>query len=160
MSATPSSSHTHFFLFDQQKIIQFEHAIAWNLLSRDSSISHDELDSTGFYLDPLTMSLVDFTQWSQTHEGQTTLHHTPYIWLNFAKFVDGRSYSIAQLLRHRYEYKGQLLAYGSWSVEQIPLLKNLSFDGFQVHEHDQASDWGVRVDALLSLEPKHYQPTL
>jgi uncharacterized protein (DUF934 family) len=48
--------------------------------------------------------------------------------LDFPKWVDGRAYSLARLLRRRYRYAGELRATGHVLVDMLPLLARCGFD--------------------------------
>lgn len=50
--------------------------------------------------------------------------------VDFAKFTDGRGYSIAYLLRSRYGYRGQLRAIGDVLPDQLFYMKRVGFDAF------------------------------
>ena len=50
--------------------------------------------------------------------------------INFPKFVDGRGYSTAALLRQRYGYAGELRAVGNVLHDQLFFLKRVGFDSF------------------------------
>jgi uncharacterized protein (DUF934 family) len=67
--------------------------------------------------------------------------------IDFPKFTDGRGYSIAYLLRSRFNYRGELRAIGDVLPDQLFYMKRVGFDAF-----------AVRVDkdirhALRSLQP-------
>lgn len=51
--------------------------------------------------------------------------------VNFPKFVDGRGYSIAALLRTRYCYRGELRAIGEVLRDQFFYMKRCGFDSMQ-----------------------------
>lgn len=51
--------------------------------------------------------------------------------VNFPKFVDGRGYSIAALLRTRYGYGGELRAIGEVLRDQFFYMKRCGFDSMQ-----------------------------
>jgi len=55
------------------------------------------------------------------------------ITLNFAKFSDGRAFSTARLLREKYGYGGELRAVGNVLSDQIPFMRRVGFDAFEVH---------------------------
>ena len=55
----------------------------------------------------------------------------PLIAINFPKFVDGRGFSVARLLRDRYGYQGELRAVGQIIRDQLFLLKRCGFNAFQ-----------------------------
>jgi uncharacterized protein (DUF934 family) len=48
--------------------------------------------------------------------------------LNFPKWVDGRAYSQARLLRARYRFRGEVRAAGDVVVDMAPLLHRTGFD--------------------------------
>jgi phosphoadenosine phosphosulfate reductase len=53
--------------------------------------------------------------------------------LNFAKFSDGRGFSTARLLREKFGYGGELRAVGNVLSDQIPFMRRVGFDAFEVH---------------------------
>jgi uncharacterized protein (DUF934 family) len=60
--------------------------------------------------------------------------------LHFPKWVDGRAYSQARILRSRYRFAGEIRATGEVLVDMMPLLKRTGFDavvlrGDQIKEH-------------------------
>jgi uncharacterized protein (DUF934 family) len=55
----------------------------------------------------------------------------PLIAINFRKFVDGRGFSVARLLRDRYNFKGELRAVGQIIRDQLFLLKRCGFNAFE-----------------------------
>jgi len=54
--------------------------------------------------------------------------------INFPKFVDGRGYSYARILRDRLDYQGELRAIGDVLHDQLFYLKRCGFDSFAVRE--------------------------
>jgi uncharacterized protein (DUF934 family) len=59
----------------------------------------------------------------------------PLVALDFPKFADGRAFSLAQLLRGRYGFKGELRASGEVLLDEIPLMLRCGFDSFEIaHE--------------------------
>lgn len=50
--------------------------------------------------------------------------------VDFPKFVDGRGYSTASLLRQRYHYEGELRAVGDVLHDQLFFLKRVGFDAY------------------------------
>ena len=48
--------------------------------------------------------------------------------LQFPKWVDGRAYSQAHILRKRFRYEGEVRAVGDVVVDMMPLLKRTGFD--------------------------------
>lgn len=73
--------------------------------------------------------------------------------LQFPKWVDGRAYSQAHLLRSRYRYAGEVRATGEVLVDMMPLLKRTGFDAV-VLRADQSVEAAERA---LRFFPGHYQ---
>lgn len=73
--------------------------------------------------------------------------------LQFPKWVDGRAYSQARLLRSRYRYEGEIRATGEVLVDMAPLLARTGFDAALLRA-------GESVDAArraLGFFPQFYQ---
>ena len=81
------------------------------------------------------------------------LPHASLVVLHFPKWVDGRAYSQARLLRSRYRFKGEIRATGEVLVDMVPLLARTGFDA-AVLRHDQSIEAAERA---LSFFPAHYQ---
>ena len=73
--------------------------------------------------------------------------------LQFPKWVDGRAYSQARLLRRRYGFTGEVRATGEVLVDMLPLLKRTGFDAAALRA-DQSLDAAERA---LRFFPGHYQ---
>lgn len=73
--------------------------------------------------------------------------------LQFPKWVDGRAYSQAHLLRNRLRYSGEVRATGEVLVDMVPLLARTGFDA-AVLRHDQSQEAAERA---LHFFPGHYQ---
>ena len=54
--------------------------------------------------------------------------------VHFPKFVDGRGYSTAALLRQRYAYTGELRAVGDVLHDQLFFMRRVGFDSFALKE--------------------------
>lgn len=63
--------------------------------------------------------------------------------LHFPKWVDGRSYSLARILRSRYRYTGEIRATGEVLVDMVPLLARTGFDA-AVLRADQSRETAQR----------------
>ena len=50
----------------------------------------------------------------------------------FAKFTDGRGYSLARRLRDEFDYRGEIRATGEVLLDQIPLMLRCGFDAFAI----------------------------
>jgi uncharacterized protein (DUF934 family) len=64
--------------------------------------------------------------------------------LHFPKWVDGRAYSQARLLRNRLRYRGEVRATGEVLVDMLPLLHRTGFDAVQLRA-DQSLESGERA---------------
>ena len=80
----------------------------------------------------------DVGVWFASNEGPEALEadvgRVPVIAVNFPKFADGRGYSTAALLRTRYGYTGQLIAFGEVLRDQFNYLVRCGFDTLQPRE--------------------------
>jgi uncharacterized protein (DUF934 family) len=81
----------------------------------------------------------------------------PLVVLDFPKFADGRAFSLAQLLRRRHSYKGEIRAGGEVLLDEIALMLRCGFDSFEIaHEPTlQALRSGWKPPVSL-----YYQPSL
>lgn len=75
--------------------------------------------------------------------------------LDFPKFSDGRAYSTARLLREKYGYTGELRAVGNVLADQIPLMRRVGFDTFEVKN---APTRRALAEDRLAEVTLHYQP--
>jgi len=73
--------------------------------------------------------------------------------LQFPKWVDGRAYSQAHLLRARYRFAGEVRATGEVLVDMLPLLQRSGFDAVALRA-DQSVDAAKRA---LGFFPAYYQ---
>lgn len=62
------------------------------------------------------------------------LDKLPAIAINFPKFVDGRGYSYARILRDRLNFEGEIRAIGDILHDQLFYLKRCGFDAYAVRE--------------------------
>jgi uncharacterized protein (DUF934 family) len=60
--------------------------------------------------------------------------------LEFGNFKDGRSYSLARLLRERYGYGGQIRAVGDVLRDQIFYMRRCGVDAFELRADRSAQD--------------------
>jgi uncharacterized protein (DUF934 family) len=56
----------------------------------------------------------------------------PVIAVSFPKFMDGRGFSIARLLRDRDGYTGEIRAVGEFTLDQLPLMRRVGIEAFDV----------------------------
>lgn len=61
------------------------------------------------------------------------LAHFAVVAVNFPKFVNGRGYSTASLLRQRYGYRGEVRAVGDVLHDQLFFMARVGFDAFALH---------------------------
>ena len=54
--------------------------------------------------------------------------------VDFPKFVDGRGYSTASLLRQRYHYQGELRAVGDVLHDQLFFMQRVGFDSYALKD--------------------------
>jgi uncharacterized protein (DUF934 family) len=54
--------------------------------------------------------------------------------IQFPKFTDGRGYSIAQQIRSRYAFKGELRATGDVLFDQLQFMARCGFDAFEISD--------------------------
>lgn len=58
--------------------------------------------------------------------------------VDFPKFVDGRGYSTASLLRQRYHYQGELRAVGDVLHDQLFFMRRVGFDAYALKAEKDA----------------------
>ncbi|MBI3367848.1 MAG: DUF934 domain-containing protein [Burkholderiales bacterium] len=73
--------------------------------------------------------------------------------LHFPKWVDGRAYSQARLLRSRYRFSGEVRAVGEVLVDMLPLLQRTGFDAVVLRRDQRVA----AAERALSFFPGHYQ---
>ena len=73
--------------------------------------------------------------------------------LQFPKWVDGRAYSQAHILRSRYRFKGEIRATGEALVDMITLMQRTGFDAVALRA-DQSIEAAERA---LRFFPGYYQ---
>lgn len=73
--------------------------------------------------------------------------------LHFPKWVDGRAYSQARLLRSRFRFSGEIRATGDVVVDMLPLLARTGFDAVSLRS-DQSRD---AAEQALAFFRGHYQ---
>ena len=86
-------------------------------------------------------------------EVEPDLPRLALIVMHFQRWVDGRVYSQAHLLRSRYRFAGEIRAIGQVLVDMLPLLQRTGFDAV-VLRADQSREAAERA---LHFFPGHYQ---
>ena len=67
------------------------------------------------------------------------LEYFVIIAVNFPRFVDGRGYSSASLLRQRYRFQGELRAVGDVLHDQLFFMRRVGFDSYALKDGKDAS---------------------
>src|SRR5262245_15622797 len=75
--------------------------------------------------------------------------------LSFPKFGDGRAFSTATLLRERYRFAGELRAVGNVLSDQIPYMRRVGFDSFEVTHGPTRR---ALAEGRIAEVKLHYQP--
>lgn len=91
--------------------------------------------------------IAEVSEWTFETKEAVTLRSFSQIILPFPRFVDGRSYSLARLLRDPLQYQGRLLASGEIALDQVPYLYEVGFDGFEV----PTSPLNQQLESILSM---------
>ena len=84
------------------------------------------------------------------------LHRIGLVALDFPKWVDGRAYSQARLLRSRYRYAGEVRASGEVLVDMMPLLERTGFNSVVLRPGQDR----LAAERALRFFPGHYQGDL
>lgn len=82
---------------------------------------------------PSTGLVLDSTEVPEQIQGD--LADIPVIAVVFPAFADGRGFSIARLLRERYNYQGEIRAIGAPIRDQLTYLSRVGFNAFELAEH-------------------------
>ncbi len=101
-------------------------------------------------LPPGTLTVANTDDVSQL---AAALAGVPAVALQFPKWVDGRAYSQAVVLRGRLKYTGEIIATGEVMIDMLPLLRRCGFDAAQLVA-GQSLD---AADRSLGFFPGHYQ---
>jgi phosphoadenosine phosphosulfate reductase len=91
----------------------------------------------------------------KTDEIAADLAHFALIALDFPKFSDGRAFSTARLLRDKYGFTGELRAVGNVLADQVPFMRRVGFNSFEV---THAPTRRALLEGRLAEVTLHYQP--
>lgn len=98
--------------------------------------------------------------WLAPHEDPAALtpfvERLPVVGVQFPKFADGRGYSSAYLLRQRFGYRGELLAFGDLGRDQLFMLRRVGFSAFALREGTDLADAIKAFDDF----PERYQASV
>ncbi len=75
--------------------------------------------------------------------------------LSFPKFSDGRAFSTARLLREKHGFRGELRAVGEVLADQIPFMRRVGFDSYEVANRPTRL---ALVEDRIADVTLHYQP--
>jgi phosphoadenosine phosphosulfate reductase len=75
--------------------------------------------------------------------------------LDFPKFSDGRAFSTARLLREKHGFAGELRAVGNVLADQIPFMRRVGFDSYEV---TNAPTRRALAEGRIADVTLHYQP--
>ncbi|MCR5882751.1 DUF934 domain-containing protein [Rhizobacter sp. J219] len=96
---------------------------------------------------------VIFPNDADIEELEADLPRLSLVALQFPKWVDGRAYSQAHILRSRYRYKGEIRATGEALVDMVSLMQRTGFDAVALRA-DQSIEAAERA---LRFFPGYYQ---
>jgi uncharacterized protein (DUF934 family) len=68
--------------------------------------------------------------------------------LEFPKFVDGRAYSQARLLRERYGYRHELRATGNVLRDELQFMQRCGFDAFEIDDPKALESWQAAIKEI------------
>jgi uncharacterized protein (DUF934 family) len=68
--------------------------------------------------------------------------------LEFPKFVDGRAYSQARLLRERYGYRNELRATGNVLRDELQFMQRCGFDAFEIDDPKAVESWQAAIKEI------------
>ena len=77
---------------------------------------------------------------TKLEEVADSLINLPLIALEFPKFVDGRGFSLARLLKERHHYKGELRAVGDVQRDQIDFMRRCGIDSYALRADKDPAD--------------------
>ena len=131
----------------EQRIIKDGEVVSnhWQLISKDSTT----LPEGEHLILPLALWLThestltarkDIAVWFDSEEFPDTawaekLKKLPLIAIHFPIFTDGRGFTTARLLRQRFDYHGEIRAFGHVLREQMCYMKRCGFNRFVLAEH-------------------------
>jgi len=74
----------------------------------------------------------------KVEDAAADLAHFAVVAVHFPKFVDGRGYSTAALLRQRYHYQGEVRAVGDVLHDQLFFMQRVGFDSYALKDGKDA----------------------
>lgn len=117
----------------------------WQLLSEDSAAVKEVADksilplSTFLKLSDSLSSTTHLGVWINNdidiNEVAEKIIHLPLIAIQFPGFMDGRGFSLARLLRDRFNYTGEIRAVGHVIRDQLCYLNRCGFNAFVLDDN-------------------------
>ena len=82
--------------------------------------------------------------------------------VHFAKFTDGRGYTLARLLRSRHDYRGELRATGDVLPDQVFYMYRCGFNAFEVRADKRLEPMTAQLQRCAAAQRRHGlgQPSL
>lgn len=103
--------------------------------------------------DALPAGILVLANTEDVTEHAEALRSAPAVALQFPKWVDGRAYSQAVVLRGRLKYAGEIVATGEVMLDMLPLLRRCGFDAAQLVPGQSLA----AADRAFGFFPGHYQ---
>ena len=88
---------------------------------------------------------------------QDQLNNFDVIAVNFPAFADGRGYSLARLLKERYNYQGEIRAIGDVLIDQLYFMKRCGFDTYLLKDGLEAEK-ALQPSVTPTSLPMTYKP--
>ncbi|MDR2220039.1 MAG: DUF934 domain-containing protein [Methylobacillus sp.] len=96
--------------------------------------------SARFALGEIGVWLDSFEPLEELTGSLADINSLPLIAINFPRFVDGRGFSMAALLRTRYGYKNELRSIGDVLRDQLFYMKRCGFDAYAIRADKPAEE--------------------
>ncbi len=71
---------------------------------------------------------------AQLEDYKALLSAVPLVAIEFPAFADGRGYSLARLLKERYQFEGEIRAIGDVLIDQLFFMKRCGFDTYALKD--------------------------
>jgi uncharacterized protein (DUF934 family) len=142
----------------------------WVLLAKDCTLETAQATPDSHLLVPANLWLAhkaellstgkQFAVWLDSEQPASLLANEltdlPMIALNFPKFMDGRAYSTAVILRKHFQYTGELRAIGDVLRDQLFMMKRCGFTTFDLRDSVKLED----AQSAFSDFTTNYQATV
>jgi len=139
----------------------------WHLLKASADGTPPSVPAEGDVIVPLSLWLARRDAlavrsgrtgvWLESKDGPEAiaadLDRLPLVAVHFPSLADGRGYSVARLLRERYQYKGEVRAIGAVFKDTLLGMERCGFNTFLLRDGEDADDAITAFDELAD----HYQ---